>query len=80
MDEFGFPYKNSHEKIFGYIMSKKLNSYINADGIKVTVFASAKPRKLERTWVPFVKYSIYNLGHQAVLTGRYNIRATAENI
>lgn len=55
---------------------KVLQSYLTSDGVKITVFASAKPRPNERTWTGNSKYSIYQLGHQAAKTGRRSVRVT----
>ncbi len=46
-----------------------LLQYTDADGVLVTIL---KPRmsKDRRTWIPFKKYFISNIGHQAMLNGR----------
>jgi hypothetical protein len=55
---------------------KVLQSYLTSDGVKITVFAPAKPRRNERTWSGNSKYSIFQLGHQAAKTGRRAAQAT----
>jgi hypothetical protein len=59
-------------------MSKKLKTYINDSGIPITVYATMKPRKEERTWIANSKYSIFNIGHQAAMTGRRGIKIFAD--
>jgi hypothetical protein len=61
-------------------MSKKLKTYINDSGITITVYATMKPRKEERTWVANSKYSIFNIGHQACLTGRRGIKIVTDKL
>jgi len=45
-----------------------LRQYIDSEGIAVTVLKPCM-RKSDRTWVPFVKYSVANMGHQASALG-----------
>lgn len=59
---------------------KKIDSYVNECGVTVTVYASAKPRKTERTWIPNSKYSIYQMGHMAAATGKRGVRATVDKV
>ena len=46
-----------------------INTYVNEDGVKVTVYATAKPRYNERTWRGNEKYSVAFLGRKQVTTG-----------
>jgi hypothetical protein len=54
---------------------KVLQSYVTSDGVKLTVYAMAKPRPNERTWKGASKYSVYQLGAQAAKTGRRGIHS-----
>ena len=42
-------------------MKKAINTYVNSEGITVSVYAYRKPRSTERTW-PATKGSIFNTG------------------
>lgn len=46
-----------------------LETYVNVDGVKVTVYATAKPRGNERTWRGNAKYSVANVGRKQMTTG-----------
>ena len=46
-----------------------INTYVNEDGVKVTVYATAKARTTERTWRGNSKYSVANLGRKQMTTG-----------
>ena len=48
---------------------KVLKTYVNSEGIKVTVYATAKPRSTERTWRGNAKFSVANLGRKQITTG-----------
>ena len=48
---------------------KVLKTYVNADGVKVTVYAMAAPRPAEKTWPADKKYSVANLGRKQMTTG-----------
>jgi hypothetical protein len=48
---------------------KVLKTYVNADGVKVTVYATAAARPGERTWRGNAKYSVANLGRKQLTTG-----------
>jgi len=48
---------------------KVLKTYVNAEGISVTVYATAKARPTERTWRGNAKYSVANLGRKQLTTG-----------
>lgn len=50
------------------------------DGVVVMVCKPAKPRKGERTWRGAAKYSIANIGHQAMVTGKRGIRAAVDMV
>jgi hypothetical protein len=64
----------------GNIMkSNVLKQYINEDGVKVTVYKPAKPRKNEKTWGA-EKYSIANIGRLNMITGRMGIRSSVDNL
>jgi hypothetical protein len=43
------------------------------DGVKVTIYKPRKPRKSERTWRGASKWSVANVGHQAMVTGRRGV-------
>ena len=45
-------------------MKKAINTYVNSEGITVSVYAYRKPRSTERTW-PVIKGSIFNTGAKA---------------
>jgi hypothetical protein len=55
---------------------KVLQSYVTSDGVKLTVYAMAKPRTNERTWHGASKYSVYQLGAQAAKNGRRSVYST----
>ena len=57
----------------------KTDSYTNTSGIVVQVYPYRKPRKAERTWTAS-KYSIANIGHQSMGTGRCSVKATTDRI
>ncbi len=59
---------------------KALSTYVNSDGVTVTVYAMAKPRPSEKTWVGNSKYSIYQMGHQATATGSRGARTSVDNV
>ena len=42
-------------------MKKAINTYVNSDGVTVSVYAYRKPKSTERTW-PATKGSIFNTG------------------
>ena len=48
---------------------KVLKTYVNADGVKVTVYATAAARPGERTWRGNAKYSVANIGRKQLTTG-----------
>lgn len=48
---------------------KVLKTYVNEDGILVTVYATAKARPNEKTWRGNAKYSVANLGRKQITTG-----------
>ena len=56
-----------------------LRQYIDSEGIPVTVL-KPRMRKSDRTWVPFVKYSIANIGHQASALGSRRCLVSIETI
>ena len=58
-------------------MKIKTKEYINEQGLKVTLIDYKKPRKSEITWTAS-RYSIANIGRQAMLLGKYNIRCTVD--
>jgi len=55
----------------------KTKSYINEQGIKVTLIDYKKPRKSEITWTAN-RYSIANIGRQAIKLGKCGIHATTD--
>ena len=57
-----------------------LTEYFNADGQLVTVYKARAPRKAERTWRSFSKYSIYQMGAQAAAMGNRCAVATVDRI
>jgi hypothetical protein len=59
-------------------MMKVLQSYLTSDGVKITVFAPAKPRANERTWTGNSKYSIFQIGRQAAKIGGGRAQATPD--
>ncbi len=48
---------------------KVLKTYVNADGVKVTAFATVAASSGERTWRGNAKYSVANLGRKQLTTG-----------
>jgi tRNA(Ile2) C34 agmatinyltransferase TiaS len=50
---------------------------MNDLGITVKVYSYRKPRKEEKTWTAS-KYSIFNIGAQAMKLGRRNVRAECD--
>ena len=62
-------------------MTKRiLKTYVNSDGVKVTVFPMYSARADEKTWKAASKYSIYNVGAQASKIGNRKIQATCDSI
>ena len=55
----------------------KPSTYMNDLGITVKVYTYRKPRKEEKTWTAS-KYSIFNIGAQAMKLGRRNVRAECD--
>jgi hypothetical protein len=45
-------------------MKKAINTYVNSEGVTVSVYAYRKPRTTERTWKA-IKGSIFNTGAKA---------------
>ena len=60
--------------------SNVLTEYTNAEGHLVTVYKPRKTRKLERTWTPFSKFSLYQMGHQGAALGVKAAAATVDQI
>lgn len=58
---------------------KPTTTYTSESGITVKVYSYKKPRKEEKTWTAS-KYSIFNIGAQAMKTGKYNVRATCDEL
>ena len=58
---------------------KPSTTYTSESGTIVKVYSYKKPRKEEKTW-PANKYSIFNIGAQAMKTGKYNVRATCDEL
>ena len=58
---------------------KPSTTYTSESGITVKVYSYRKPRKEEITWTAS-KYSIFNIGAQAMKTGKYSVRATCDNL
>ena len=56
--------------------TKVIDTYVNPNGVLVKVFEPAKPRVTELTWKPFEKYSVFNIGHQAMKNGRRGVQST----
>lgn len=48
---------------------KVLKTYVNAEGVLVTVYATAAARPNEKTWRGNAKYSVANLGRKQLTTG-----------
>ncbi len=48
---------------------KVLKTYLNSDGVLVTVYATAKPRPSEKTWRGNERYSVAFMGRKQVTTG-----------
>ena len=48
---------------------KVLKTYVNAEGVLVTVYATAAARPNEKTWRGNAKYSVANLGRKQFTTG-----------
>ena len=59
---------------------KKVSTYVNEDGVTVTVYAMAKPRPSERTWIGNSKYSIYQMGHVASSLGSRGAKIAVDNV
>ncbi len=57
----------------------KPSTYMNDLGIIVKVYTYRKPRKEEKTW-PASKYSIFNIGAQAMKLGNRKARATCDKL
>jgi len=55
----------------------KPSTYMNDLGIIVKVYSYRKPRKEEKTWTAS-KYSIFNIGAQAMKLGRRSVRAECD--
>ena len=58
---------------------KPTTTYKTESGTIVKVYSYKKPRKEEITWTAS-KYSIFNIGAQAMKTGKYNVRATCDKL
>ena len=58
---------------------KPTTTYTSESGTIVKVYSYKKPRKEEITWTAS-KYSIFNIGAQAMKTGKYNVRATCDKL
>ena len=56
---------------------KPTTSYTSEFGIIVKVYPYKKPRVEEKTWTAS-KYSIFNIGAQAMKLGRRNVRAECD--
>lgn len=50
---------------------------ITQTGVKITIGKYIKPRKTERTWTAS-KYSVFNIGAQAMKIGYRGIKATPD--
>jgi len=57
---------------------KVLKTYVNEDGILVTVYATAKARPSEKTWRGNSKYSISNMGRLQAVTGSRKVSVTVD--
>jgi hypothetical protein len=55
----------------------KTKTTINEQGIKVVLIDYKEPRKSEKTW-PANRYSIANIGRQAIKLGKCGIHATTD--
>lgn len=52
-----------------------VQTVVGPDGILVKIYEYYGPRKSERSWKPFEKYSISNVGYQGMKTGRRGINS-----
>ena len=58
---------------------KATTTYTSESGIIVKVYSYRKPRKSEVTWTAS-KYSIFNIGAQAMKTGNRRAHATCDKL
>lgn len=56
--------------------AKLIETYVGTNGALVKVYDYSKPRKGEVSWKPFEKYSVFNIGHQAMKNGRRGVQST----
>ena len=54
--------------------SNQIDFQCTMDGVVYTICKPGRARKHERTWTPFSKYSVFNQGHQAMISGRRGVR------
>ena len=60
--------------------SNIITEYFNAEGQLVTVYRPKAPRKSEKTWRSFSKYSIFQMGAQGTALGNRCATATTDRL
>lgn len=55
-----------------------LKTYLNSEGVTVTVYATAAARPSEKTWRGNSKYSISNIGRLQAVTGSRKVNVTVD--